>query len=78
MSEEFRAEVQQFMLNNWNNYSDKNELARICEHYYIFGNYDINKSFIPLSPSKFRNIHCNVDEYVDIVKEIILEKEFDQ
>lgn len=61
MTEEKKLQIKEILLNEWDNYQFKNELAAMVVDGFIFGKYAENE-------------HHSIDEVWAIVQEIELEK----
>jgi hypothetical protein len=61
MSDEKKLQIKEIMLKEWDNYTNKIDLAKMVEEGFIFGKYAQNE-------------HYNIDELVAITTEIELEK----
>jgi len=61
MDEKIKSEMKSIIISEWDKYELKQELAKMVEYGYIFGPYA-------------NNLHFNIDEIWEIVKEVESEK----
>lgn len=73
MDDQKRAEIKKKIEKLWNSFDHKSDLAKVIEHYYIFGTTDMASNV--REDGAPRAEHYRIDEIWEIVKEVQAEKE---